>query len=284
MFLCAHLQPIKSQQLSSPPPDLTVESLSETTHWFFTWIHLQVHHLIMSVPCRTQTDARVAFQSCKSSDPKDRVEFYDNWVENYEKDHSLMSYRSPHLAVDFLSENFSGSPEEARVLDVACGTGWVAKLMAELGFRHFMGVDGSKGMLEQAAKTGLYQDLKLALLGPEPLPAPTDTFDVVIVTGGMDAGFIPVSAVREFCDAAKPGGFVCISRGDHTATPSIEFRKELERELQLMEDEGLWSPVGVKETDKYMENPHLDAERVKDLQQEERYISGRVYLYKKSIH
>ncbi|XP_049439799.1 methyltransferase-like protein 27 [Epinephelus fuscoguttatus] len=238
----------------------------------------------MLVPCRTQTDARVAFQSCKSSDPKDQAEFYDKWVENYEKDATLLSYRAPQLAVDFLSENFSGSPEEARVLDVACGSGLVTKLMAERGFRHFMGVDGSKGMLEQAAKTGLYEDLKLALLGPEPLPAPTDTFDVVIVAGGMDAGFIPVSVVRQFCDAATPGGFVCISRGDHTATPSIKYRKELERELQLMEDEGLWSPVGVKETDKYMENPHLDAERVKDLQQEERYISGRVYLYKKSIH
>ncbi|XP_049902141.1 methyltransferase-like protein 27 isoform X2 [Epinephelus moara] len=247
-------------------------------------LNRKVHHLIMSVPCRTQTDARAAFQSCKSSDPKDRVEFYDNWVENYEKDATLLSYRAPQLAVDFLSENFSGSPEEARVLDVACGSGWVAKQMVKLGFRHFVGVDGSKGMLEQAAKTGLYQDLKLALLGPEPLPAPTDTFDVVIVVGGMGVGFIPASAVRDFCDAAKPGGFVCISKGDHTATPSIEYRKELERELQLMEDEGLWSPVGVKETDKYMKNPHLNAERVKELQQEERYISGRVYLYKKSIH
>ena len=124
-----------------------------------------------------------------------------------------MSYRAPHLAVDFLSENFTGSPGDVLVLDVACGTGWVAKLvrfwwqnsfkgtvlriwtcvvlkshqvlmlvilllwvqMFELGFRHFVGVDGSKGMLEQAAETGLYQDLKLALLGTDPLPAQTGT-------------------------------------------------------------------------------------------------------------
>ncbi len=43
--------------------------------------------------------------------------------------------------------------------------------MVEVGFRHFVGVDGSKGMLQQAAKTGLYQDLRLAVLGLEPLPA-----------------------------------------------------------------------------------------------------------------
>jgi len=45
--------------------------------------------------------------------------------------------------------------------------------MVELGFKHFVGVDGSQGMLDQAAKTGLYKELKLALLGTEPLPART---------------------------------------------------------------------------------------------------------------
>lgn len=47
--------------------------------------------------------------------------------------------------------------------------------MVELGFRHFVGVDGSKGMLERAAETGLYQDLRLAVLGPQPLPAQAGT-------------------------------------------------------------------------------------------------------------
>lgn len=45
--------------------------------------------------------------------------------------------------------------------------------MFELGFRHFVGVDGSEGMLQIAEKTGLYQDLKLVLLGPQPLPVQT---------------------------------------------------------------------------------------------------------------
>ncbi|XP_049895612.1 methyltransferase-like protein 27 [Epinephelus moara] len=153
--------------------------------------------------------------------------------------------------------------------------------MVELGFRHIVGVDGSKNMLERAAKTGVYQDLKLALLGPEPLPAHTDMFDVVITVSGLDAGYVPVSVVRELCLAAKPGGFVCMSRGDSRGTE--EYKKELEKELQLMEDKGLWSLVGVKETDEYMEDQHLTAERLKDLQPEERYISGKVYLYKKSM-
>lgn len=42
--------------------------------------------------------------------------------------------------------------------------------MFDLGFRHFVGVDGSERMLEKAAQTNLYQDLKLAILGPQLLP------------------------------------------------------------------------------------------------------------------
>ncbi|KAL7393376.1 hypothetical protein ABVT39_009912 [Epinephelus coioides] len=178
--------------------------------------------VIMSVSCRAEVDVRVTIPSCFSLDPEEQSQFYDSWAENYEQvslkepvsaqDQPLISYRGPHLAVDFLSENFSGSPEEARVLDVSCGTGWVAKLMVELGFRHIVGVDGSKNMLERAAKTALYQDLKLALLGPEPLPAHTDTFDVVITVSGLDAGYVPVSVVRELCLVAKPGNQLQISR------------------------------------------------------------------------
>ncbi|XP_034410324.1 methyltransferase-like protein 27 [Cyclopterus lumpus] len=237
----------------------------------------------MAESCRTQEDARAAFQTCKSPDAKDRVQFYDSWAENYEKDHSLMSYRAPHLGIDFLLDNFSGSRGAARVLDVACGSGWIAKLMVELGFKHFVGVDGSQGMLDQAAKTGLYKELKLALLGTEPLPAQTGAFDVVIIVGALDPGFAPVSVVRELCHAAKPGGLVCMSRGDHRGAAGLDYKKDLERELQLMQEEGLWSPVGLKHTDRYMEDPHLNTQRVQELQQDQRFISGTAYLYKKAL-
>lgn len=51
----------------------------------------------------------------------------------------------------------------------------------DLGFRRFVGVDGSKGMLEQAAETGLYQELKQAMLGAEPLPAQTGIIVITLI-------------------------------------------------------------------------------------------------------
>uniref|UniRef100_A0A8C9XAM4 Methyltransferase domain-containing protein n=2 Tax=Sander lucioperca TaxID=283035 RepID=A0A8C9XAM4_SANLU len=229
---------------------------------------------IMSDGSRTINDVKTFLMSIRGADPQQMMKFYDQWAETYEQDHSLMDYSAPHQTVDFLNANFSGSREQVLVLDVACGSGWVAKLMAELGFRKFVGVDGSKGMLEQAAKTGLYQDLRLALLGTEPLPAQTDAFDVVMIVGALRDRFVPFSVVRELCYAAKPGGYVCMSRVDLKSESGANYKMCLEKELQLMEDEGLWTRVISQEMDRYM----------MDVYNDDQYLYGTMYLYRKALN
>ncbi|XP_037639605.1 methyltransferase-like protein 27 isoform X1 [Sebastes umbrosus] len=234
----------------------------------------------MSDSFRTVDDVKTLLESWKGFDSRQRMKFYDSWAETYDQDTEMINYRAPHLMVDFLNANFSGNREEVQVLDVACGSGLVAKLMIELGFKHFAGVDGSKGMLEQAAKTGLYQDLKLALLGTEPLPAQTGCFDVVIIVGALRDGFVPVSVVRELCDAAKPGGYICMSRVDPKSESGNKYKVSMEKELQLMEEEGLWTHVITREMDKYMMDVYNICKDVHD----EQYLNGTMYLYRKSLN
>lgn len=69
-----------------------------------------------------------------------------------------------------------------------------------------------------------------------------------------------------------------MSRGDHSLETAKNYKKDLERELLLMEEEGLWSLVGTKQSERYMADMHTDD---KDLQGKG-YITGTVYLYKKS--
>ncbi|XP_034541718.1 methyltransferase-like protein 27 [Notolabrus celidotus] len=238
----------------------------------------------MSDHSRTSEEVKAFLLSSIGNNAQQTVHFYDSWAETYEKDSEKIHYNAPNLTVDFLDANFPGSREDVQVLDVACGSGLVAKLMVEKGFKHFVGVDGCKKMLELAAKTNLYQDLSLALLGTQPLPAETGVFDVVILVGGLGEGFIPVSIVRDLCHAAKPGGLVCMTRGNHSKGEEMEYKDELERELQLMEQEGLWSQVGTKHTDRYMGDVHSSTNGDQNNLQEEQFISGSIYLYKKSIH
>ncbi|CAJ1061265.1 methyltransferase-like protein 27 isoform X1 [Xyrichtys novacula] len=207
------------------------------------------------------------------------MKFYDSWAQTYEKDSEMIHYRAPNLVVDYLDANYPGSPGGVQVLDVACGSGLVAKLMSKLGFRHFVGVDGSKGMLELAAKTGLYQDLRLALLGTQPLPADSGVFGLVVIIGALRAGFVPVSVLRELCQAAKPGGYICMSRVEPKSESAANYRLSMERELQLMEEEGLWTQISTGDMDRYMMNVYNTYEETT-----EQYLRGTVYLYKRSVN
>ncbi|XP_034021438.1 methyltransferase-like protein 27 [Thalassophryne amazonica] len=147
----------------------------------------------------------------------------------------------------------------------------------QCGYKHFTGVDGSDGMLREAAKSRLYKDLRLALLGTDLLPAEPDTYDIVIIVGALGVGFVPVSVVRELCKAATPGGYICMIKGDHRSEDHDEYKVALEMELQLMEEEKLWSRVSVKEFDKYMTDMYSE-----DVQ-EDKYVTGTGYLYRKNL-
>uniref|UniRef100_A0A3Q2NN21 Williams-Beuren syndrome chromosomal region 27 protein-like n=1 Tax=Fundulus heteroclitus TaxID=8078 RepID=A0A3Q2NN21_FUNHE len=159
----------------------------------------------MSDCSRDLDGLRTLIQSCAGFNSEQTMEFYNDQAETYHQVGLLLEYRAPHHLIDFLLANYSGDREKVQVLDVACGAGLVTKLMFERGFRNFVGVDCSKEMLEQAAVTGLYQNLHQALLGTEPLPAQPGVFDLVVLVGGLGVGFAPVCVVRELCEAAKPG-------------------------------------------------------------------------------
>uniref|UniRef100_UPI0037E8CE30 methyltransferase-like protein 27 n=1 Tax=Semicossyphus pulcher TaxID=241346 RepID=UPI0037E8CE30 len=236
--------------------------------------------LIMSGGSRNVDDVKTFLQCWDGFDSQQTTNFYGRWAQTYEQDSEMINYRAPQLVVDFLNANFPGSREDARVLDVACGSGLVAKLMSELGFRHFVGVDGSEGMLELAAKTGLYQYLSLALLGTQPLPAQTGVFDVVLIVGALRHEHVPVSVIRELWQATKPGGYVCMSRVDPKSEPGDKYKTSMERELQLMEEEALWTRVATGEMNNYM----MDISKIYKEKENEQYLAGTMYLYRKSLN
>ncbi|XP_028327659.1 methyltransferase-like protein 27 [Gouania willdenowi] len=231
--------------------------------------------------CRNIEELRKQFKNRLPVCPEEQEDFYNDWAKNYDQDVLTLNYRAPKLAVDFISSNFCGNRGDAQVLDVACGSGLVAKHMFQAGFRHFVGVDISSGMLSEASRTGLYRDLRRASLGPEPLPVNTGVFDVVVTVGALNAGFISVSAIRELCRAAKPGALLCLVRGHHYTDHPLEqqYNTELIAELQLMEDAGLWTQLVSRQVDRYM----IDTEADQSESQAERYISGSVYLFRKTI-
>ncbi|KAM4620197.1 methyltransferase-like protein 27 [Polymixia lowei] len=226
----------------------------------------------MSAVTRTFEEVKDVILSVhKNATNSDKMTFYNNWAENYDQDVAIVDYRAPSLAAKSLSDHFTGDCDGAVVLDVACGTGLVAAQLKKRGFGHFVGIDGSKGMLELAKKTGLYQDLRLCMLGEQELPVQWGSFDVVVIVGALSSSHVHFSVVRELCKATKPGGYICMTTRSNR--DNLEYKAALERELKLMEEEGLWSLVDITEVEEWEKGV---------TEQEKGYISGLVYVYKAS--
>ncbi|XP_067279467.1 methyltransferase-like protein 27 [Pseudorasbora parva] len=225
----------------------------------------------MANTSRTFSDVRnVILSAHKNAGAQEKVGFYDTWAESYEQDVAVLDYRAPQLAAECVSSFFTGDREKATVLDVACGSGLVSAHLKKMGFRHFVGVDGSSRMLELAKKTGLYQQLTQCLLGQDQISVEAVTYDIVIIVGALSTGNVPLTVIRELWDATKPGGYVCMTtRGN---VDNLEYKAELEQMIKVLEEEQKWSRVTVDEVEEW--------ERAVS-EKDSGYIPGVIYLYQK---
>lgn len=72
-----------------------------------------------------------------------------------------------------------------------------------------------------------------------------------------------------------------MSRVDPKSESGNKYKTSMERELQLMVEEGLWSPVDTKEMHRYMMDVYND--KSKD-EKREKFLQGTMYLYRKSLN
>lgn len=87
-----------------------------------------------------------------------KQETYDRWADDYERD--LVEDLGYVAHVDAAGIFSRVVPDrDARVLDVACGTGLVGRELEKLGYRRLDGTDFSGEMLARAEQTGCYERL-----------------------------------------------------------------------------------------------------------------------------
>ncbi|NXR13457.1 MET27 protein, partial [Semnornis frantzii] len=245
-----------------------------------------------------------------SSALPERLRLYDDWAESYEQvpgrtgegartvalsfpspmtavslqNVAALEYRAPHLAAASLAFAFPTPPAEARVLDVACGTGLLSVPSVRLpllssqlhrrGFRCLHGVDGSAGMLERAQRTGLYRQLWRCVLGQEALPVPAEHYDAITLVGALGEGQVPSMAVPELLRVTKPGGFLCLTTRSNPS--NLRYKAELEAALEKLEKQGAWQKVLAQEVRNWER-----ATSEEESTQGTGYISGVIYIYQK---
>ena len=132
-----------------------------------------------------------------------------NAAENYEK------YFVPVIGGPFGADLVNDAKLESgdRVLDVACGTGIIARLAAErVGLTgKVAGLDVNAAMLDIARSLRTPIPVKWYETSAESVPLPDESFDVVFCGLGLQFFNDKAAALREMHRVLKPGGRVFIS-------------------------------------------------------------------------
>jgi predicted TPR repeat methyltransferase len=103
---------------------------------------------------------------------------FDHYAPHFDDSLAHLQYRAPQLIADRLAE-FVAPEGSLSILDAGCGTGLCAALLRPFAAR-LVGVDLSAGMLREAGKRKLYDNLVEAELGAYMAAHPL-SFDVIVV-------------------------------------------------------------------------------------------------------
>ena len=133
------------------------------------------------------------------------AERYDQWAGEYEQDlDEVFGYTGPQTAAKFFARYV---PQGAHVLDAGAGTGLAGDLLFRNGYMNIVAIDLSSGMLEEAKKKDVYEELYQMDMA-QPLDFPTDSFDATLCVGVFTVGHVPASSLDELLRVTVPKGHI----------------------------------------------------------------------------
>lgn len=112
----------------------------------------------------------------------------------------------------------------SRVLEVGCGAGFMAIVLAQRGFR-VCAVDSVEDMVElarqHAAEHGVIESLTLDVGDVYALAFEDESFDLVIAIGVIPWLERPERAIQEMTRVARPGGYVILTTANRAGLASL---------------------------------------------------------------
>jgi SAM-dependent methyltransferase len=137
------------------------------------------------------------------ADKEENRAFYDTQRGN----DRLRFAQEPSKA--FLSERIvpwvvSALPSEARIVDVAGGSGWYASKLVRAAPLTVVGLDISRSMIEQRTEDPMLTENVVGDM--ESLPFEDDSFDAALFVGALHHVPDPLQALREAARVVRPGG------------------------------------------------------------------------------
>jgi 2-polyprenyl-3-methyl-5-hydroxy-6-metoxy-1,4-benzoquinol methylase len=133
---------------------------------------------------------------------------YDDWATAYDK--HIWSSGNPYIAVATGMTGRHVPNFDATILDAGCGTGNMAKVLHQMGYSNLDGLDPSPGMLDEARRKNIYQNLHQLVLDAK-VSLPDHSYDAVVAAGVLTHGHAPAQSLEGIVRLVKPGGIIIFS-------------------------------------------------------------------------
>ncbi|XP_071954382.1 methyltransferase-like protein 27 [Antedon mediterranea] len=180
----------------------------------------------------------------KDMDTKEKLgQYFDEWAPNYDQAVTSMGYIGPSLTANLLQKYVKS--KDARIFDVASGTGLVGEVLAGSGYTNIDAVDGSAASIEVARKKNIYTNLYVQWLGGDnKLNINNDSYDAIICVGAFAFNQLESDVLPEFIRVVKPGGYILINMRTRWLRLVSQFSDgKLEGDMAKLENEGKWKLV-----------------------------------------
>ena len=125
-------------------------------------------------------------------------------------DQQLWASGNPYIAIATGMVGRHVQDFGARILDAGCGTGNMAQVLHQLGYRNLEGLDPSSGMLAVAERKEIYQQLYPLYLGAD-VDLPDDSYDAVVAAGVLTHGHAPPESLDGIIKMTRNGGVIVFS-------------------------------------------------------------------------
>jgi 2-polyprenyl-3-methyl-5-hydroxy-6-metoxy-1,4-benzoquinol methylase len=133
---------------------------------------------------------------------------YDEWADDY--DQQLWASGNPYLAIATGMTGRHVQDFDAAILDAGCGTGNMAQILHQMGYRNIEGLDPSSGMLAVARKKQIYQNLHQLYLGGR-IDLPPEGYDAVVAAAVLTHGHAPPESLDGILKLTRAGGTIIFS-------------------------------------------------------------------------
>jgi len=160
---------------------------------------------------------------------------YDEWSKDY--DQQLWASGNPYIAIATGLIGRHVQDYDAKILDAGCGTGNMAQVLHQMGYRNIEGLDPSAGMLAVAQRKEVYQQLHQLYLDAR-VDLADDSFDAVVAAGVLTHGHAPPESLDGILKLTRPGGSIIFSL---SAIAYEEFG--FKQKIDVLEESGQWQKL-----------------------------------------